>query len=82
MDPARFRSEFPVLERVAYLNAGTDGPVPRRGHEAAAARLRLELEGGRSGGAYFEALKELATRLRGRMAGFMGCDPDDVALTR
>ena len=23
------RDEFPVLERIAYLNAGTDGPIPR-----------------------------------------------------
>jgi selenocysteine lyase/cysteine desulfurase len=82
VDPARLRSEFPVLDRVAYLNAGTDGPVPRRGHDAAAARLRLELEGGRSGASYFEALKGLATGLRERLAGFMGCTPDDLALTR
>lgn len=82
VDPAGLRSEFPVLDRVAYLNAGTDGPVPRRGHDAAVERLRFELEGGRSGAAYFEGLKDLAVRLRERLAGFMGCDPDDVALTR
>jgi L-cysteine/cystine lyase len=76
------RSEFPVLGRVAYLNTGTDGPVPRRGYEAAVERLRLELEEGRSGAAYFEGLKGLATRLRERLAGFMGCDPTDLALTR
>lgn len=82
MDAAAFRAEFPVLERVAYLNAGTDGPVPRRGHDAALDRLRVELEGGRSGAAYFEGLKELATRLRDRLAGFLGAAADDVALTR
>jgi L-cysteine/cystine lyase len=82
MDAASFRSEFPVLERVAYMNAGTDGPVPRRGHVAAVERLRLELDGGRSGPDYFAGLSGLATRLRERMAGFLGCDPADVALTR
>ncbi len=82
MDPARLRSEFPVLERVAYLNAGTDGPVPRRGHDAAAERLRLELDQGRSGAAYFDELKGLATRMRERLAGFLGADAGDVALTR
>lgn len=82
MDPSAFRSEFPVLERVAYMNAGTDGPVPRRGHDAAVARLRVELDEGRSGGAYFEGLKALASALRGRLAGFMHCDPDELALTR
>jgi L-cysteine/cystine lyase len=82
VDPARLRSEFPVLDRLAYLNAGTDGPVPRRGHDAAVARLRVELEEGRSGATYFEGLKDLATRLRERLAGFMGCDAGDLALTR
>ncbi|MEA2450127.1 MAG: L-cysteine/cystine lyase [Thermoleophilaceae bacterium] len=82
MDADAFRAEFPVLERIAYLNAGTDGPVPRRGFDAAVARLREELEGGRSGAAYFDGLKELGTRLRERLAGFMGCDPEEVALTR
>jgi selenocysteine lyase/cysteine desulfurase len=82
MDADAFRAEFPVLERIAYLNAGTDGPVPRRGFDAAVARLRHELEDGRSGATYFEGLKQLATRLRERLAGFMGCDADELALTR
>src|SRR5918997_900356 len=82
MDPAAFRSEFPVLQRVAYLNAGTDGPVPQRGHDAAVERLRLELEQGRSGSEYFEGLRTLGTALRARLAGFMRCAPDEVALTR
>jgi L-cysteine/cystine lyase len=82
MDADAFRAEFPVLERIAYLNAGTDGPVPRRGFDAAVARLREELEGGRSGAAYFERLLGLATQLRERLAGFMGCDPGELALTR
>src|SRR3954447_9342181 len=82
VDWTAFRQEFPVLERVAYLNAGTDGPVPRRGFDAAVARLRLELEGGRSGADYFEGLKDLATQLRERMAAFLHCPPGDVALTR
>jgi L-cysteine/cystine lyase len=29
-----FRDEFPVLERIAYLNAGTDGPIPRAAVES------------------------------------------------
>src|SRR4051812_5864666 len=82
MDWTAFRAEFPVLDRLAYMNAGTDGPVPRRGHDAAAARLREELEGGRSGKQYFEGLGALAARLRERLAGFLGCDADEVALTR
>jgi len=48
------RAEFPVLERVAYLNAGTNGPVPRRAVEAASAALAEQAEGGRGGAAFFE----------------------------
>jgi L-cysteine/cystine lyase len=82
MDAAEVRREFPVLERVAYMNAGTDGPVPRRGYEAAEARLRLELEGGRSGAQYFERLKAIGQSMRERAAGLLGCEVSEVALTR
>lgn len=82
MNAAAFRREFPVLERVAYMNAGTDGPVPRRGFDAAAAQLRRELERGRSGREHFERLTGLAGELRERLAPLLGCDAGDVALTR
>jgi len=29
MDAAALRAQFPVLERIAYLNSGTDGPLLR-----------------------------------------------------
>jgi selenocysteine lyase/cysteine desulfurase len=51
-----------VLEHVAYLNTGTDGPVPRRAAEAAAARLRYELEQGRATPANCEASDVALTR--------------------
>lgn len=75
------RAEFPVLERVAYLNAGTDGPVPRRGADAAIARIRHELERGRAGRPHFDALLELAAELRARKAELMSCPVEAVALT-
>jgi L-cysteine/cystine lyase len=71
-----------VLERVAYLNTGTDGPVPRRGAEAAAARIRHELEEGRATPASFGWVIETAAALRDRVAAALGCDAADVALTR
>jgi L-cysteine/cystine lyase len=77
-----FRSEFPVLERVAYLNTGTNGPVPRRAYEAATAHMRHELEEGRSGRAHFGELMEAIADMRGRVATALGCDARDVALTR
>jgi L-cysteine/cystine lyase len=80
-DASRFREQFPVFERVAYLNAGTEGPLPRPAAEAVQERLTLELEQGRAGQAYFEATMELAASLRGAYARVLGCEPEHVALT-
>lgn len=80
-DPGRFRAQFPVLERVSYLNAGTEGPVPRAAVEAVRARLDAEAKGGRAGREYFEAVMELASALRDAYAAVLGCVPEEVALT-
>ena len=82
MEPADFRSEFPVLERIAFLNAGSDGPVPRRAAEAASAQIERELVDGRAGAPHFERLIAAGTALRARLAAFLRCAPEDVALTR
>jgi L-cysteine/cystine lyase len=81
MDASDFRAEFPVLERIAYLNTGTDGPVPRRAFEAASEQLRRELEDGRVGRPFFERLIGNGEALRDRLAAALGCDAGDVALT-
>jgi L-cysteine/cystine lyase len=75
------RSEFPVLERTEYLNAGTTGPVPRAAHDAAAASLRLQAEQGRSGTTYFEHAVARIEALRERAAGLFGAGVDELAVT-
>jgi selenocysteine lyase/cysteine desulfurase len=80
-DPQAFRAEFPVLEHLAYLNAGTEGPVPRRAAEAARRRIDDETTRGRCGRPYFDELMGLATALRAGYATVLACDPDDLALT-
>ena len=75
------RSQFPVLERIAYLNAGTNGPVPRRALDAASESLRRQAERGRGGEAFFKAFAEEPEALRGRVAGLLGCDRAELALT-
>lgn len=80
-DPAGFRSQFPVFEQLSYLNAGTEGPVPARAVEAIHRRLELEASRGRGGRPYFEGLRDLATEVRARYAGVLGCDASEVALT-
>ena len=82
MEPADLRAEFPVLERVAYLNTGTDGPVPRRAAEAARERVQYELEQGRATPENFGFIMDTAAALRERLSVPLGCEPGDVALTR
>ncbi len=80
MDPAAFRANFPVLERIAYLNAGTDGPVPAQAAAAARAEVDRELAEGRAG-AHFERRVALQDALRAGYAALLGAGVDDVALT-
>ncbi len=75
------RSEFPVLERLAYLNAGTFGPLARATVAAMAARERADLEGGRGGEPYYMEARALRARVRARIAGLLGVDGAHVALT-
>jgi L-cysteine/cystine lyase len=75
------RAQFPVFERVAYLNSGTNGPVPRRAFEAAEASLREQLERGRSSKPWFEHQIERIDLLRERAAALLGATQADVALT-
>jgi selenocysteine lyase/cysteine desulfurase len=74
------RAEFPVLDRLAYLNAGTDGPLPRRAVAAAAEELERELREGRAK-PHFERRTELTDGLRAAYARALRCQPADVAIT-
>lgn len=75
------RSQFPVLQRIAYLNAGTFGPLAKATIDAMRARLRADLRSGRHGTAYWEALDQLRTEARSSLAGLLQTDPALVALT-
>jgi L-cysteine/cystine lyase len=76
------RAAFPVLERFAYLNAGTFGPLPRPVAEAVAERRRLDLELGRGGPPYYDWILEARERVRTKLAAEIGVDPGKIALTR
>src|SRR5439155_20779412 len=75
------RARFPVLERFAYLNAGTLGPLARATLEAMEDRVRLDQEQGRGGRAWFEDMLALRGRIRERLAGLIEAPEDRVALT-
>ena len=80
MDAATLRAEFPVCERVAYLNAGTCGPLPRAALTAFVQIAEHATAEGRASG-YYERLKERHPTLRAAYAGVLGADASDVAVT-
>jgi L-cysteine/cystine lyase len=74
------RAAFPVLERVAYLNAGTNGPLARATAEAMVAQTLVDLAEGRSGAGYYTSSRELRERVRGKLAALIGVPAEQVAL--
>jgi len=74
------RAEFPVLERIAYLNAGTNGPLARRTTAAMAAQEQADLEGGRGGPDYFERVLELRDEVRAKLADAVGVAVENLSL--
>nr|MBA2383098.1 aminotransferase class V-fold PLP-dependent enzyme [Actinomycetota bacterium] len=81
MTHAEARALFPVLERVAYLNAGTFGPLARPTIDAMQAELQADAERGRSGLTYFERVLDLRGQARSRLAELVGAELQEVALT-
>jgi selenocysteine lyase/cysteine desulfurase len=79
-DAAALRAQFPVFDRLTYLNAGTDGPLARSATEAAAAELADAAAAGRVT-SHFERRRALAADLRAGYADVLGCDAGEVALT-
>ena len=81
MTPGEARALFPVLERLAYLNAGTFGPLARPTAAAVQEQLDADLTDGRFGKEYFERMLDLRKRARAALAGLVGADPEQVSLT-
>src|SRR5918998_780784 len=80
MDVKALRAQFPVLERIAYLNSGTDGPVPAVAAQAARAAVDAQERDGRIP-AHFEERFDLQARLREAFARAAHADPGEIALT-
>lgn len=78
---AAIRAELPVLEKFAYLNTGTNGPLPRRSHAATVAGVTAELDEGRIGMSSFREFFATMDKARASFATILGCGADEVALT-
>ncbi len=80
-DASVIRAHFPVFEKVAYLNAGTCGPLAAAALQRGADSALSAAEDGRSG-EYFGRLIEARDQLRAAYAGLLGAArPQDVAVT-
>jgi L-cysteine/cystine lyase len=75
------RAQFPVLGRLAYLNAGSMGPLARPTVEAMQAQERVDLKGGRGGRPYIDSMFDLRARVRAGLAATICAPPENVALT-
>ena len=78
---AEARALFPVLERVAYLNAGTFGPLARPTVDVIVEQARRDLDQGRSGKPYIEEMQHARATLRGAIADLLAAAPERVSLT-
>ena len=75
------RAELPVLERFAYLNTGTFGPLPRRTLHTMAEWQRRSAEEPRASVSVFGDILATRDRLRAALAALVGADEGALALT-
>lgn len=71
---------FPVCADLAYLNAGTCGPVPRAASEAMLAEIHSGTSRGRTL-AYYDRLGVLAGAAREAWSSLLNAPPSEIALT-
>ena len=74
------RALFPVLERVAYLNAGTFGPLARPTADAMAEQARRDVEYGRSGKPYIDEMHRARASTRGLVAELLATTPAHISV--
>jgi L-cysteine/cystine lyase len=75
------RTQFPVLERRAYLNAGTTGPLARSTAAAVVEAVERDAREGRSGSEWIERILAMREEARRGLAAVIGVEPELLALT-
>jgi L-cysteine/cystine lyase len=78
---AAIREELPATQRIAYLNTGTNGPLPRRSYAALIEHAKIELEQGRVGPGAWERYSATMNTTQAAFAALLGCADDELALT-
>ena len=72
------RQQFPVTDRVAYLNTAAAGPVSRRVHEAATGYYQQMMA---DGDRHWDDWLARRESVRKQVAEFINAEPDEIALT-
>lgn len=75
------RAFFPALQRVAYLNAGSMGPLATATVEALQLEQNRQLEEGRGGLPFFERMIDLRKDVRAGLAGLISVPAEHLTLT-
>jgi L-cysteine/cystine lyase len=75
------RALFPALEHVAYLNAGTFGPVAKPTADMMIEQTRLDVARGRAGKTFHQAMLAARDHARSLVADLLGTTADHIAIT-
>lgn len=78
---AAARQGLPATERLAFLNAGSYGPLTAVAGEAIARMAEEEVREGRQGAKAFSRIRDLKERTRTEFARILGCEPGAIGLT-
>lgn len=78
IDWERIRRDFPVTERVVYLNSAGGGPIARPVADAAARFYREMME---EGDAYWDEWLARREEIRRRVAAFINAEPEEIGFT-
>ena len=81
MTPTELRADTPALHEDVYLNFGAHGPSPRYVVEAADEFVRSHEYETSARNDPYEVAFDAYDRVRARVAGFVGADDDEIALT-
>ncbi|HKW58663.1 MAG TPA: aminotransferase class V-fold PLP-dependent enzyme [Candidatus Dormibacteraeota bacterium] len=81
MTPEEARAQFPVLEHIAYMNAGSVGPLSRRTFETMQAVEEEGIRRGRGAVSSWEGAMAMGLRLRGCIASLIRVPTEKVILT-
>jgi L-cysteine/cystine lyase len=78
---AEARAAFPILDRIAYLNTGSNGPIAKATVQALHTGWATAAEEGRSGTPYMDAIVATRDAVRSRVGELLSVPPEHVALT-